>query len=169
MVRANKHRLIHQTRTIGRLCRPVPVVLALALILACLPTYSNLTQAVELDGNLWSELYVWEDGDFSHWRPYQSVQANLTAWRGSERQRLSFHTYARWMSDFSDKFESDPQTSIRYAYARLSELPSHTTISLGRQFLYTTVGSVLLDGAEVRFSPTARLELQIFGGASVDE
>jgi len=168
MHKKQRHTSIRQNCTLGGHCRFGIVVVLYALILAGLPGFTDSSNALELDGNLWSELYVWEDGDLQHWRPYQSVQANMTAWRGSGRQRLSFHTHARWMSDFGDKLEADPQTSIRYAYARISELPSRTTINLGRQFSYTTVGSSLLDGAEVRYSPTKRVELQLFGGASVD-
>lgn len=123
--------------------------------------------AADLDGQLSSELYIWQNGNDNHIRPYERLRANLIAWRQSPYKVISFHTYLRATTDFSDKLAKDPQTYIYDAYLKLGGIPSNSEFRLGRQFVYSSVGSALLDGMSIRYRPVQSTRLEIFGGSAV--
>ncbi len=153
---------IHPTTAsrLGRFSGTLPLIAVVVI-------FGGQALGVELDGRLMSDLYVYEQGDKSHVRPYLSTRADLTAWRSIDRRSLTFHTYLRWSSDFSDKLATDPQTFVYHAYVRLAGIPKATDIYLGRQFVYCGVGSALLDGLRIRYQPFRTLNLDVFGGSSV--
>jgi len=123
--------------------------------------------AVELNGQFSSELYIWEGDSDNHIRPYERLRASLMVWRPSLDKNLSFHTYLRWTSDLSDKLPGDPQTYIYDAYLKLKGIPKNSELRLGRQYVYSPVGSALLDGMRVRYRLLKSTELDFFGGSSV--
>jgi hypothetical protein len=63
--------------------------------------------------------------------------------------------------------KDDPQTSVYDAYVRLKDIPKGASLYLGRQFVYTAVGSALLDGVRAKYRLGQSLEFQIFGGSRV--
>ena len=124
-------------------------------------------QAVELKGRLTSDAYIYEEDGESHFRPYERLRADLTAWREADNRSLLFHTYLRWTSDLAHKRATDPQTYVYDTYVKLTGIPEGATFSLGRQFVYTSAGSSLLDGIRSRFQPVRRIQVDIFGGSNV--
>jgi hypothetical protein len=122
---------------------------------------------MEWRGRLTSDLYVFDGEDGTHRRPYLGLQSNLVAWRGARMRSLSFQTYARWTTDFSDQRATDPQLYVYDAYLRLTGVPHGSEFAIGRQFVYTGIGSALMDGLRVAYRPARRLDLDIFAGSSV--
>jgi len=137
------------------------VLLFLAILIA-----GNAT-AVEITGRLFSDLYAYESRDTGHLRPYLGARANLTLLRDQNYRSLSFRTYFRWRSDFSNKLTDDPQTFIYDSYLKLTGYPGRTDIRLGRQFVFNSTGSVLLDGLRVKYIISRKLKFDFFGGSSV--
>lgn len=125
--------------------------------------------AVEITGTFTSDLYVSEQTDLTHVRPYERLLANARLWQGAHGQTFSLHTNLRWTTDLSNKRAGDPQTYIYSAYAKLGNVPHGTDFRLGRQFVYSGAGSALLDGfrAQYRMGRVARIDL--FGGSSVNQ
>ena len=123
--------------------------------------------AAGLKGRLSSELYVYEDGDKDHVRLYESIRLNFNTSDSPTGPRLSFHSHLRWMTDLADKFDTNPQTFVYASYARLTGLPRGSDIYLGRQFVYSSVGSTLLDGLRIRYRFLRDFEMDLFGGSAV--
>jgi hypothetical protein len=123
--------------------------------------------AVELNGRLNSDLYTYEQNEQSHVRPYLGVRADLIGWRGPDNKSFSLHTYFRWRTDLSDKLATDPKMFVYHSYFRFAGIIKKTDLYLGRQFVYCSVGSALLDGVRIRLKPSAKLQLVLFGGSTV--
>lgn len=123
--------------------------------------------AVELRGSLSSELYIYEAGDSSHVRPYESLRADFVAWKPDMNRQLSFHTYLKWSTDLSDKLADDPRTYIYDSYFRLTGYPSGSNIYLGRQFVYSAAGSAVIDGLRFKYSISPKFKIDLFGGSEV--
>ncbi|MDF1544414.1 MAG: hypothetical protein P1R58_04855 [bacterium] len=137
------------------------IVVTLITILLALPI-----AAIDLDGSFSSQLYWYEDAQFVHIRPYESLRLNWHAWQDQERE-LSFHTSARYTTDLNDRFATDPQLFIRSAYLKFRCRPNRFQINLGRQFVYSSAGSALIDGVRLKFNKYRPLELNLFAGTSV--
>ncbi len=121
----------------------------------------------DLTGRISSDIYAYQGTNGDHIRPYFRFQGDMLAWRAEEGRSLRFHTSLRWTSDFADKLTSDPELFIYDAYAHLSELPTWVDLYVGRQFVYTGIGSALIDGGRLHFRRTKNLSFNIFGGSSV--
>ncbi|MFH1699885.1 MAG: hypothetical protein ABIE07_04785 [Candidatus Zixiibacteriota bacterium] len=66
----------------------------------------------------------------------------------------------------ADKSENDPQIFVYDTYMRLKSIAPHTTMYIGRQFVYSSAGSLHLDGVRGSIS-FQKLDLEFFGGSSV--
>ena len=63
--------------------------------------------------------------------------------------------------------DSDPSTFIYDLYMRVEGIPRHADVRIGRQFVYSGVGSTLLDGVRARYAPSKRFRTEMFSGSSV--
>jgi hypothetical protein len=152
----------------GLRCREICLtLLPFMLLTSMLVSLPVPSWAMEWRGRLMSDLYVFDGENGTHRRPYLGLQSNLVAWRGAQMRSLSFQTYARWTTDFSDKLSRDPQLYVYDAYLRLTGIPKRSEFSAGRQFVYTGIGSALLDGLRLAYRPARPLDLDIFAGSSV--
>jgi hypothetical protein len=122
--------------------------------------------ALELRGTIGSEIYTWEENNRHHLRPYETLQANLLAWRAQGRS-LQFHTNMRYMTDWKDKTAVDPQATVYDAYVQLTGIPKGSAVIFGRQLAYAGAGSVLIDGIRLRYYSKLRLSFDLFGGSQV--
>lgn len=141
------------------------ILLSVLAVVGCLAGTAN---AVEFTGRFSSDLYVWSAGDEDHIKPYESLRGKLTLYQGEFNKSVSFHTYMRWTTDLKDKGVSDPQLFVFDAYLRLSNYPKATNLYIGRQFVYSGAGSSLIDGLRIRLDPAPRVQVDLFGGSSVD-
>lgn len=142
--------------------RKVSVAIAIGLILLALAP----ANAVELRGSIFSDWYAFRLLDTTHVRSYLGARGTLVAWRGRHDQTLEFHTSFRWAGDLSHSQGLAPQVFVYETYARLSNLPRGLELSLGRQFTFNGLQSLLLDGLRARYSPMRRLQVELFGGAT---
>lgn len=124
-------------------------------------------QAVEIKGNLSSDLYIWEDSSESHIRPYETLRASAILWRGIQQQQITFKTNLRWTTDLSDKFTTDPQLFVYETNLKISHLPRNLFVTLGRQFYYNNAGSRLIDGFKIKYLYDNN-QFEVFGGSSVN-
>lgn len=124
-------------------------------------------QTARFEGRLRSELYSWSEQNHDHIRPYLSLSSRYLIYQGAAQQLVSFNSYLRWTSDFSDKLPSDPRTSIYDAYLHFRNYPNKFDIKLGRQFVYTPLGAGSIDGARLTYQLSNKWEIDIFGGSSV--
>lgn len=125
------------------------------------------TESFEMNGRLSTEFYAYQRSADDHLRPYVRFWGDATAWRSPEGRFVRLHTSLRWTSDFVDQLPSDPQLFVFDAYVQLSGLPPRTDLYLGRQFVYSGVGSALMDGGRIRVRPIKYLDLDLFGGSAV--
>ena len=121
----------------------------------------------ELNGQISTDFYAYQSSDKDHLRPYLRFRANMLAWRGMNNRTLRLVTSLRWTSDFADQLPSDPSLFVYQTYARLQGMPARTDIRIGRQFVYTGVGSALMDGGRIQIRPTRYLDVNLFGGSTV--
>lgn len=138
----------------------LPVLTAISIIPVAAASY-------ELTGRISSDLYAYQGSENDHLRPYFRFRGNGVAWRTQDGRLVRLHTSLRWTSDFTDKLPSDPELFVYDAYAHLSRVIPQTDLYAGRQFVYTGVGSALLDGARIHFRRNKNLSLNLFGGSRV--
>ena len=136
------------------------------LVPAILVLSQSRSFAMELRGTFGSEIYAWKENNRHHFRPYETLQANLLAWR-AQGKSLQLHTNMRYTTDWKDKTTVDPQANLYDAYVRLTDIPKGSTITGGRQFAYAGAGSVLMDGIRLRYYSKLRLSFDLFGGSQV--
>lgn len=135
------------------------------VIFCCLMAINS--GAVEFKGRLTSDLYIFEQDEASHVRPYERLQSELILWKKGYAQSVSFISSLRLTTDFNHKDNSDPEIFIYSAYFKLHGFPAGSRIRLGRQFVYNSSGSGLMDGISMRLQPLKSLSWMIFGGSSV--
>lgn len=123
--------------------------------------------AVTIRGNFTSDLYLWEDSTQNHIRPYESLRGSALLWQGAKKQSISFKSNLRWTTDLSDKFASDPQLFVYETNLKFSNLPNNYNFTLGRQFVYNSAGSRLIDGLRVNYLYN-NYQGEVFVGADVD-
>jgi len=123
--------------------------------------------SVELKGRLSSELYFNEINDTSHVSIYERLRADLNLYRNTDSRTIGFHTYLRWKSDLTNKLSNDPQTYIYDGYLKLSNYPQGTEIRIGRQFVYSPIGSALLDGLKIKYRIRKSATIELYGGSAV--
>lgn len=143
------------------------VLVACLMLAVALVLWPSPARAVEWRGRLTSDLYVLDSDSGGHQRPYLGLQSNLVLWRGARLRSLSIQMDARWTTDFSHKRATDPQLYIYDGYLHLIGVPRRTDISLGRQFVYTAIGSALVDGVQSSYRPARQFEVRAFVGSSV--
>jgi hypothetical protein len=125
--------------------------------------------AVELNGRVTSSFYGAERAGDNYWRSYIGFNSIATLWRDDRSRSLGFHTNLRWTGDLAANEPGTPQTYIYDFYFKLGGYPSGSTIYAGRQFVYNSLGSSLIDGLRVRFRIVKSVSLDIFGGATVSQ
>jgi len=129
--------------------------------------WTGTASAVEVKGRFSSSLYGYERSQDSHWRPYIGLNTTAVLARNGRGQSVNFHSNLRWTTDLANKSGYDPQTNVYDAYFRLVGYPFGATINLGRQFVYSSVGSALVDGLRVKFFPIAKMSIDVYGGSAV--
>ncbi len=138
---------------------------SLLLLLILFPAAAGATA---LRGNLFGELYSFQELDSTHIRPFAGMRAGLSIWRTSEGQALDLNTFFRWTNSLRTTHPTVPATNVYDLNLHLSGLPRGTDLYLGRQFVYNSAGSVLLDGLRLRYRIGRPITLELFGGSSVD-
>ncbi len=123
--------------------------------------------SLELTGAISSQLYIYEENDSSHIRIYERLRSDLNLLRSPNSKSVDFHLYLRYTSDLKNKITSDPQTYIYDAYIKLRNIPQGTDIRFGRQFVYNSVGSGLLDGIRLKGNFLKGGRLDLYAGSQV--
>jgi hypothetical protein len=136
-------------------------------VLSFLSIISVCASAYELTGRISSDLYSYQGSNDDHLRPYLRFNGNMIAWRAADGRTVAFHTSLRWTTDFRDRLPGDPSLFVYDAYAQIRNIPRNTDLYLGRQFVYSGVGSALMDGARVQYRPLGNMRFEVFGGSSV--
>jgi hypothetical protein len=149
----------------GRIRNLTGHVLILSAVAACL--LSVTVSAVELTGRVTSSVYGYERADQAYWRSYIGFNSAATVWRGSRDRLLGLHTNLRWTGDLATSEAGTPQTYVYDLYVKLSGYPAGSTIYVGRQFAYNTLGSSLIDGLRARVRLVKSVSLDCFGGVTV--
>jgi len=126
---------------------------------------SNLAVSAEISGRLTSSVYGFEQSDDSHWRPYLGLTSTANLWREGARS-FDLHTNLRWTSDFSTKSPRDPQTYVYDLYFELAGIPHGSRLYAGRQFVYSSIGSALIDGIRCKQKLSGSFNLDIYGGVA---
>jgi hypothetical protein len=150
----------------GKTAVSLQVMTAVILTLVVWVFPQSRSVAMELRATLGSEIYAWKENNRHHLRPYETLQANLMAWR-TQGKSLQFHANMRYMTDWRDKTTVDPQANLYDAYVQLTGIPKGSTVTVGRQFAYAGTGSTLLDGMRLRYYSRLRLSFDLFGGSQV--
>lgn len=119
------------------------------------------------NGQLSSELYFYEQDSTKHTRLYQSLRFNINLWKHYNK-RIAIQNYSRWMTDFDNKFTTDPQLFVYNALIIMNNIVPKSNISFGRQFVYTTSGSDLIDGVNITNYTSSNLSIKLFGGVRVN-
>jgi hypothetical protein len=140
-------------------------ILFIAIAFNCL--FLSDADSFELNGRISSDLYAYRGVEDDHLRPYLRFYGDMLAWRTMTGRSLRLHTSLRWTSDLSDKLPSDPELFVYSAYAHLAKFLPQTDMLIGRQFVYTGVGSALMDGGSIHFRRYQNLSLNLFGGSTV--
>lgn len=139
---------------------------AICLILFLLIS-TTVTTAATFSGRFSSDFYGYTAGDQDHLQSYIGLRAYSRLWSGQSKQELSFHTYSRWTSDLIDKLDRDPEFSVYSAYFRFDKMIPKSRLQLGRQFVYNSAGSGLIDGGRITITTLPNSELDLFAGSSV--
>ncbi len=122
----------------------------------------------ELTGNISNQLYIYEENDTSHIRIYERLRSELNLWRSPNLKTIDLFLYGRYNTDLKNKTISDPQTYIYDAYIKLRNIPQGTDIRFGRQFVYNSVGSGLLDGIRLRGHFLNNGKFDFYAGSQVN-
>jgi len=123
--------------------------------------------AADGNGQLSSEVYLYEQDSTKHTRLYQSLRFNLNLWKHYDK-KITLQNYTRWTTDFDNKFTTDPQLFVYNALIFFDNIVPKSKISFGRQFVYTSTGSDLIDGVNITNRSLSNLRFQIFGGIRVN-
>jgi hypothetical protein len=141
------------------------IVPILVLVSACISPAT--AGASGFKGRVTGDLYSWQGSGQDHVRPYFRFWGDYLAWRNPEGRSVRFHASLRWTSDFADKLTTDPSLFVYDAYAHLRGLPSGSDLYVGRMFVYSGVGSALMDGGRVQYRYNKLVDFNFFGGSSV--
>jgi hypothetical protein len=71
--------------------------------------------------------------------------------------------------DYSSRRSHDPRTSVYDVYFSMLGYPSVATINLGRQFVHSSAGGALIDGAQLKLRPIGRMNVDLYGGNAVSQ
>ncbi len=141
---------------------------AICLLLLISSLLAIPTNAIELNGRLSSEFYVWSEDDVTYARPYESLRLNAIIYRGEKVRQLSFHSFSRWATSYSGSVTGQSKFRIYDSYLRIKTFRNYADISFGRQFVYNSAGSVTIDGVRIVLRPMKKIRLDLFGGSSVN-
>lgn len=144
--------------------RALPGFFVLCLTAATLFPH-ELALSAGISGRLTSSVYGFEQSDQSHWRPYLGMNATASLWRQGAHS-ATLHSNLRWTSDFSTKSSHDPQTYVYDLNVELAGFFSGSRVYAGRQFVYSSIGSALIDGIRFKQKLPASFNLDLYGGAA---
>ncbi|HUV29651.1 MAG TPA: hypothetical protein VMY05_00980 [Acidobacteriota bacterium] len=145
-------------------------ILQCGVFLSCLVSLCFLSvssEAVELTGRVNSSLYGSERSDDTHWRTYVGFNSTATLWHGDQTRALGLHINLRRSDDLAAGEPGASQTYIYNFYLSLRGYPAGSTIYAGRQFVYNTLGSSVVDGLRARLRILKSVSIDLFGGAGV--
>jgi hypothetical protein len=114
-----------------------------------------------------SSLYGSERAGDNYWRSYIGFNSTATLWRDGQARSLGLHTNLRWTGDLATNEPGTPQTYVYDFYLRFDGYPAGSTIYAGRQFVYNSLGSSLIDGLRAKCRIVRSVNLDLFGGATV--
>ncbi|PLX79098.1 MAG: hypothetical protein C0616_12440 [Desulfuromonas sp.] len=111
-----------------------------------------------------STVFEWfDDPDENTATPiYQYLHFNATDIGDSG---WNFRGYGRLADDLSD--EVDVDSRLYFAYIEKRDLVDDLDFKLGRQFLSTVAGAILMDGLHLEYSGLGPVEIELFGGGDV--
>lgn len=131
------------------------------LLITCLQVRAGV-----LEGNIYTDLYGLESQDTTHVHSYSGGRVSWNLWKRSLR-RIDLQTSFRYATTLKGNNENIIKTYVREGYVRFSGLPAHSEIRLGRQFLYSNLTAVLVDGAYIDYAVWPEASLTLFGGSTV--
>ncbi|MFZ1685503.1 MAG: hypothetical protein WAU88_15405 [Candidatus Zixiibacteriota bacterium] len=123
-------------------------------------------QAVELNGSIFTNLYSFRQSDFSRTQSYSGARVTLIAWRDRFNRTLELRTNFRYAADLQDNSGIGPRFFVYETYLRLTNAPARSEFSLGRQFVYNSIQSNLMDGLQARYPINRVWAVSGFGGVS---
>lgn len=121
---------------------------------------------LRLTGSLSSDWYFFDDGTYNRIQSYNAFRASLTLPSTSTRYFL-FRTNLRWRKDIDNRPTASSQLYVYETYFQSSALIRRTNLWIGRQFMYSNLGSALIDGGRLQVKITKGLQFEIFGGSQV--
>lgn len=133
-----------------------------AALLALGPTVP--AEAASVSGRASTEVEWFDTGDGDTAVPlYQYLLLNG---KDLGTPGLNFHLYGRLADDLADE-TGFADSQLYYAYLEKNGLLKNIDLRLGRQFISTTAGASLLDGARVRVNEVGPFKVELFGGGDV--
>lgn len=141
-------------------------IVSYLLILISIILLTQTGVAVTGNGQARSEFYLFEQDSVSHIRFYQAIQGKLSLYQ-YDIKSISFTTYTRWTTDFDNKYPNDPELFAYDAYFTFKNIIPRSSVGVGRQFLYTSAGSALIDGMSFGVSPCSKSNIKLFAGSNV--
>lgn len=129
--------------------------------------FTSSAFAVSGSANISSEIYSFETDSLKHYQVYQSLQSRLTLYQQNKKQ-ITFSTYGRWRTDLENKFDLDPQLFIYDFQVSFNEFVKSSKLSFGRQYVYSNVGSALIDGISIKSTLIPNSEISINAGSEVN-
>ena len=137
-------------------------------LILTLVLFATSLSAFELSGNFSSQIYVYERNDSSHIRIYERLKTDFNIWQSQHSKSLDFHLYLRYNTDLKNKLSGDPETYVYDTYFILKNIPPGTDLRIGRQFVYNTIGSGLVDGIRLKGSLSKNSNYDFYGGSLVN-
>ncbi len=126
----------------------------------------NAEGAMRLVGSLSTDWYFLDDGIADRIQSYNALRASLTI-PSTSTKYLQVRANLRYRKDLDDSPAAVSQFYVYETYVQSTGLISRTNLWLGRQFVYSNLGSGLVDGGRLQTKFGNRLQLEIFGGSQV--
>ena len=123
--------------------------------------------AEEGHGRLGTEFYLYEQDTTSHAKFYQSLNLSKSLYKNNLKS-ISLKTYGRYRTDLSNQEQYVPQLYLYDAYLNFKNYLPDSKIKLGRQFVYSPVGSAILDGVSSDIFLMDKLQVKLSAGSYVD-
>jgi len=119
-----------------------------------------------LTGSLSSDWYFLDDGTYNHTQTYNAFRASLTIPTTSTKYLLA-RTNLRWRKDLDGSPTAGSQLYVYETFIQCLGVIRRTNLWVGRQFIYSNLGSALIDGGRLQMKIRNRLQFEAFGGSQV--
>jgi len=156
--------------TRGLWMRSVITVLRKPLLTLLLTAYFNPLSALDLTGNLKTSYYGLEGRDTDGSGDRKNLFYESVSLRSGDLgiRALSLGTNFRFRGDASGDPGEDIDTRFYSLYLNVADdLPADLDLRLGRQFLYSGVGTGHMDGLRARIEPASWITLTGWAGTQV--